>query len=100
MSTAAGSRWSPKRWEAGLPVGGAREAAELIRDVRSATARAVERMNRGTAEAEAGSELAAGAGGVLDEILSAVERTAGDVGAITRAADEIARSGGAPLAGS
>ena len=58
----------------------------------------VESMKRGTAEADAGSALAAGAGGALGEILSAVERTVGDVGAINRAANEIARNSRTALA--
>jgi methyl-accepting chemotaxis protein len=70
----------------------AREAAELIRDVQGVTARAVESMARGTAEVEAGSSRAAGAGAALGEIVSVVEQTVADVGEINRAADEIARS--------
>ena len=70
----------------------AREAAELIRDVQAVTGRAVESMKRGTTAADAGSTLASDAGDALGEILSAVERTVADVGAITRAANEIARS--------
>ena len=70
----------------------AREAAELIRGVQAMTARAAESMRRGTAEAEAGSALAEGAGSALGEILEVVERTAAEVGEITRAAHEIAAS--------
>ena len=76
----------------------AHEAAELIRNVQAVTARAVESMQRGTAEADAGSTLAAGAAGAVGEILSAVERTVGDVGEINRAADEIARNSRTALA--
>ena len=76
----------------------AREAAELIRSVQAATARAVEEMERGTAEARSGAKLAAGAGGALGEIVSVVERAATDVGAITRAANEIATSSRTALA--
>lgn len=70
----------------------ANEAAELIRGVQAMTARAAESMSRGTAEAEAGSALAAGAGGALEQIMGVVERTASEVGEITRAAREIAAS--------
>jgi methyl-accepting chemotaxis protein len=76
----------------------AREAAELIRGVQAMTGRAAESMRRGTAEVEAGSALAAGAGGALDEIMDVVERTAADVGEITRAAHEIAASSRTVLA--
>ncbi|HEX8695304.1 MAG TPA: methyl-accepting chemotaxis protein, partial [Longimicrobium sp.] len=76
----------------------AREAAELIRDVQGVTARAVESMARGTAEVEAGSSRAAGAGSALGEILSVVEQTMADVGEINRAAEGIARSSLAALA--
>ena len=70
----------------------AREVAELIRGVQAMTGRAAESMRRGTAEAEAGSALAAGAGTALEEIMEVVERTAAEVGEITRAAHEIAAS--------
>jgi methyl-accepting chemotaxis protein len=76
----------------------AREAAELIRGVQEMTGRAAESMRRGTAEVEAGSALAAGAGGALEEIIEVVERTAADVGEITRAAHEIAASSRTVLA--
>ena len=76
----------------------AREAAELIRGVQAMTGRAAESMRRGTAEVEAGSALAAGAGGALGEIMEVVERTAADVGEITRAAHEIAASSRTVLA--
>jgi methyl-accepting chemotaxis protein len=76
----------------------AREAAELIRGVQAMTGRAAESMRRGTAEVEAGSALAAGAGGALEEIMEVVERTAADVGEITRAAHEIAASSRTVLA--
>jgi len=68
----------------------AREAAELIASVQGTTARAVESMRRGTAEVEAGSQLAAGAGGALEQIMGVVDRTVHEVGAIHRAAREIA----------
>jgi methyl-accepting chemotaxis protein len=55
-------------------------------------------MQRGTAEAEAGSGLAANAGDALGEILTVVERTARDVRAITRASEEIAGSSRTALA--
>jgi methyl-accepting chemotaxis protein len=76
----------------------AREAADLIGSVQAVTARAVESMQRGTAEAEAGSGLAANAGDALGEILTVVERTARDVRAITRASEEIAGSSRTALA--
>jgi len=76
----------------------AREAAELIASVQAVTARAVESMRRGTDEAEAGSGLAADAGGALGEILTVVERTAADVRAITHASDQIATSSRTALA--
>ncbi len=76
----------------------AHEAAELIRDVQALTARAVASMTRGTAEVEAGSALASDAGGALAEIVSVVESTVQDVGAITAAAHEIARASRAALA--
>jgi methyl-accepting chemotaxis protein len=70
----------------------AREAALLIRDVQSTTTRAVESMRRGTAEVEAGSKLAGGAGGALEQIMGVVEHTLRDVGAIHSAAREISTS--------
>ncbi|HYH80608.1 MAG TPA: methyl-accepting chemotaxis protein [Longimicrobium sp.] len=70
----------------------AREAAELIASVQGTTARAVESMRRGTAEVEAGSRLAEGAGGALEQIMTVVDGTVREVGAINRAAREIASS--------
>jgi methyl-accepting chemotaxis protein len=70
----------------------ASEAAELIASVQGTTARAVESMRRGTAEVEAGSQLAGGAGDALAQIMGVVERTAREVGAINRAAREIVAS--------
>ena len=70
----------------------AKEAADLIRDVQAVTARAVEGMQRGTDEVEAGAGRAADAGKALGEIVSVVERTVKDVAAIDRASDEIASS--------
>src|SRR5262249_10232581 len=70
----------------------AREAAQLIRDVQSTTARVVESMSRGTAEVEAGSRLASGAGGALEQIMGVVEHTLRDVDAIHQAAHEISTS--------
>jgi methyl-accepting chemotaxis protein len=76
----------------------AREAAELIGAVQQGTARAVDRMREGTAEVEAGAARAADAGGALREIVGVVEATVRDVGAITRAANDIGRSSRAVLA--
>ncbi|HEX2203714.1 MAG TPA: methyl-accepting chemotaxis protein [Longimicrobium sp.] len=76
----------------------AREAAELIGAVQQVTHRAVASMQRGTAEVEAGAGLAQDAGGALGEILSVVETTVQDVGAIHRAANEIAVSSRSVLA--
>ncbi|HEU4559783.1 MAG TPA: methyl-accepting chemotaxis protein [Longimicrobium sp.] len=70
----------------------AREAAELIASVQGTTARAVESMRRGTAEVEAGSQLAAGAAGALEQIMTVVDGTVREVGAINRAAREIVSS--------
>ncbi|HET7463341.1 MAG TPA: methyl-accepting chemotaxis protein [Longimicrobium sp.] len=70
----------------------AREAAELIASVQGTTARVVESMRRGTAEVEAGSQLASGAGGALEQIMAVVENTVREVGAIDRAAREISAS--------
>jgi len=70
----------------------AREAAELIASVQGTTARVVESMRRGTAEVEAGSRLASGAGGALEQIMAVVETTVREVGAIDRAAREISSS--------
>jgi len=70
----------------------AREAAELIASVQGTTARAVESMRRGTTEVEAGSALAAGAGGALEQIMTVVEGTVREVGAINRASREIVAS--------
>ncbi|HET6763384.1 MAG TPA: methyl-accepting chemotaxis protein, partial [Longimicrobiaceae bacterium] len=68
----------------------ANEAADLIRSIQEATARAVQTMERGTAEVEAGAALAAGADEALREIVTVVERTMHDVGAISQAATGIA----------
>jgi len=76
----------------------AREAAELIASVQGTTARAVEIMRRGTAEVEAGSERAAGAGAALEQIMGVVERTVREVDAINRAAREIVSSSRGVLA--
>ncbi|HET7230439.1 MAG TPA: methyl-accepting chemotaxis protein, partial [Longimicrobium sp.] len=70
----------------------AREAAELIRGVQAMTGRAAESMRRGTAEVEAGSRLASGAGGALKQIMTVVDGTVREVGAIDQAAREISTS--------
>jgi methyl-accepting chemotaxis protein len=68
----------------------AREAADLIRAIQEATARAVATMRDGTAAVEEGSALASDAGAALHEIVSVVDRAMSDVGAISAAAREIA----------
>ncbi len=68
----------------------AKEAAELIAGMQGATARAVQSMAQGTTGVEEGSALAGNAGSALREIVTVVEQTMADVGAISRAAGEIA----------
>ncbi|MBO9541583.1 methyl-accepting chemotaxis protein [bacterium] len=63
--------------------------ADLIRQVQSGTQEAVNAMSQGTARVEQGTERADQAAKALAEILSAVERTAAQVGAIASAAREM-----------
>ena len=70
----------------------AAEAAEIIQEVQALTARAVETMERGTAEVNAGAALANDAGTALREIVSVVDQTVRDVGAISAEADGMARA--------
>ena len=77
----------------------AREAAGIIRDVQALTGRAVDSMQRGTAEVNAGASLAGDAGTALREIVATVEQTVRDVSAISRAAEQMARASREALAG-
>jgi methyl-accepting chemotaxis protein len=70
----------------------AREAADIIRDVQALTGRAVQSMERGTAEVNAGASLAGDAGAALRELVSTVEQTVREVSAISGDAEEMART--------
>jgi methyl-accepting chemotaxis protein len=76
----------------------AREAADIIRDVQALTGRAVQSMERGTAEVNTGASLAGDAGAALRELVSTVEQTVRDVSAISGEADAMARTSRAALA--
>ena len=71
-----------------------REIAELINNIQARTAEAVKAMEAGTAEVEAGSQLAGGAGQALQGILAAVERAAAGVQSISTAAQELRGNAG------
>jgi methyl-accepting chemotaxis protein len=75
----------------------AAEAADIIREVQQLTTRAVETMERGTAEVKQGAALANDAGAALREIVSVVDQTVRDVGAISQEADGMARASRAAL---
>jgi methyl-accepting chemotaxis protein len=77
----------------------AREAADVIRDVQSLTGRAVDTMQRGTTEVNAGATLAADAAAALHEIVTTVEQTVRDVAAISGAAEQMARASREALSG-
>ncbi len=66
------------------------EIDALIRSIQQETTRAVESMDRGAREVQAGTELAARAGAALQEILAVVQRTADDIHQITGGTREIA----------
>lgn len=63
-----------------------RTIGEIIGQIQSETAEAVSAMTTGTREVAAGSQLAADAGTVLQEILSAMETAAADISRIARTA--------------
>jgi methyl-accepting chemotaxis protein len=75
----------------------AREAAEIIRDVQLLTGRAVQSMERGTAEVNAGASLAGDAGAALRELVSTVEHTVRDVAAISGETEAMAWASRAAL---
>jgi methyl-accepting chemotaxis protein len=75
----------------------AREAADIIRDVQALTGRAVQSMERGTAEVNAGASLAGDAETALRELVSTVEHTVRDVAAISGEAEGMARASRAAL---
>jgi methyl-accepting chemotaxis protein len=77
----------------------AREAADIIRDVQALTGRAVDSMQRGTTEVNAGATLASDAGGALREIVAMVEQTVGDLAGISSAAEQMAQASRAALSG-
>ena len=77
----------------------AREAADIIRDVQALTGRAVDSMQRGTAEVNAGATLASDAGGALREIVAMVEQTVGDLAGISTEAEQMAQASRAALSG-
>ncbi|WP_420129990.1 methyl-accepting chemotaxis protein [Longimicrobium sp.] len=77
----------------------AREAANIIRDVQALTGRAVNSMQRGTAEVNAGASLASDAGGALRVIVAMVEQTVGDLAGISSAAEQMAQASRAALSG-
>ncbi|HEU0302832.1 MAG TPA: methyl-accepting chemotaxis protein [Longimicrobium sp.] len=76
----------------------AREAADIIRDVQALTARAVQSMERGTAEVNAGASLAGDAETALRELVGTVEQTVRDVAAISGEAEGMARTSRTALA--
>ncbi|MFO7172891.1 MAG: methyl-accepting chemotaxis protein [Bacillota bacterium] len=67
----------------------AQEISDLISSIQAGTAAAVEAMEAGTAEVEAGSRLAGDAGRALEEILAVVQQAARDVDAISAAARQL-----------
>jgi len=69
----------------------AKEISQLIGSIQGGTQAAVDAMQQGTQEVEKGAELAGQAGGALQEILAAMERTRGQVVGIAQAADQIAK---------
>ncbi|HVH12191.1 MAG TPA: methyl-accepting chemotaxis protein, partial [Longimicrobium sp.] len=75
----------------------AREAADIIREVQALTGRAVDSMERGTVEANAGATLAGDAGGALREIVGMVEQMVGDLAGISSAAEQMAGASRAAL---
>ncbi|HEX6036493.1 methyl-accepting chemotaxis protein [Longimicrobium sp.] len=77
----------------------AREAADIIRDVQTVTGRAVEGMQRGTAEVNAGAALAGDAATALREIVAMVEQMVGEVAAISNASEEMAQASRQALSG-
>ncbi len=70
----------------------AKEIVDLIGQIQSGTSEAVEAMEVGTAEVEAGVAMAGDAGGALQKILGVVERTAEDVHGISAAAQQLRAS--------
>jgi methyl-accepting chemotaxis protein len=77
----------------------AREASDIIRDVQALTGRAVQSMERGTAEVNAGAALAGDAGAALRELVATVEHTVRDVAAISTEAEAMARASRSALQG-
>lgn len=69
-----------------------KEIAELINNIQKGTERAVEAMDEGTGEVEAGSKLATEAGEALEAILRTVKQTYDQVQSISAAAEEISAS--------
>ncbi len=68
------------------------EIAELIKGIQAETMQAVEAMERGTQEVEAGSELAAHAGTAIEEMTSSVNRVVNEIAEVSQAAEQISSS--------
>lgn len=69
-----------------------KEIAELITNIQKGTDRAVEAMEEGTGEVEAGSKLTEEAGAALEAILKMVKQTYDQVQSISAAAEQISAS--------
>ncbi|MCL6471358.1 MAG: methyl-accepting chemotaxis protein [Firmicutes bacterium] len=68
------------------------EIAELIKGIQDETMQAVEAMQRGTSEVEAGSELAHHAGTAIEEMMGAINRVFSEIAEVSQAAEQISAS--------
>ncbi len=66
------------------------EIAELIKGIQTETMQAVEAMERGTQEVEAGSELAANAGAAIEEMMNSIKQVISQIAVVSDNAEQMA----------
>ena len=70
------------------------EIAELIKRIQNETMQAVEAMEKGMSEVEAGSELAQHAGAAIGDIMESVNQVVSEIAEVSQAAEQISASSG------
>jgi len=70
------------------------EIAELIKGIQNETMQAVEAMEKGMSEVEAGSELAQHAGAAIGDIMESVNQVVSEIAEVSQAAEQISASSG------
>jgi len=68
------------------------EIADLIKGIQDETMEAVAAMEKGTQEVEVGSELAANAGTVIEEMMGSIKQVVAQIAAVSKSAEQMAHT--------